>query len=251
MKEGNKMSKNLKNNHFSDVVFGRKSIRAYDETCKISQEEMDYLLTVSNAHFKTQIAQCDVISTFAGVRPLCDDESDNPAAVTRDYTLALSQQDASQAPLLSVFGGKLTTYRKLAEAAMKQLQPFFSNLSPSWTAKEVLPGAENLTTVAALVAEIQDKILDVPVSLAQRWAHAYGTRVWEMLGEATMLQQLGQDFGCGLYAREVDYLFDHEWAQYAEDILWRRSKLALEFNSQKSEHLEAYLALRREMKEAA
>lgn len=218
---------------------------------KISQEEMDYLLAVSNAHFKTQIAQCDVISTFAGVRPLCDDESANPAAVTRDYTLALSQQDASQAPLLSVFGGKLTTYRKLAEAAMKQLQPFFSNLSPSWTAKEVLPGAENLTTVAALTADIQDKIFDVSMSLAQRWAHAYGTRVWEMLGEATTLQQLGQDFGCGLYAREVDYLFDHEWAQYAEDVLWRRSKLALEFNSQQSERLEAYLALRREMKNAA
>lgn len=111
------------------------SIRATLRRFWNHQDEIDYLLKVSNAHFKQQLSQADIISTFSGVRPLCDDESDNPSAVTRDYTLALSQQD-DQAPLLSVFGGKLTTYRKLAESAMQQLKAFSPEMSGSWTATE-------------------------------------------------------------------------------------------------------------------
>ena len=115
---------------------------------KISDEEIDYLLAISNAHFRQQLQRSDILHTYAGVRPLCDDESDEPSAITRDYTLALAA-NAGEAPLLSVFGGKLTTYRKLAEAALAQLAPFFPGMRGSWTASAPLPGGEQMTSVQA------------------------------------------------------------------------------------------------------
>ena len=207
----------------------------------ITQKEMDYLLDVSNDHFKTQLTVQDVISSYSGVRPLCDDESDNPAAVTRDYTLALSEP-LDGAPLLSVFGGKLTTYRKLAESAMLQLKAFFPAMQKPWTDKALLPGAENLATVEELAAQIQDKLSGIDQALALRWAHAYGTRVWVMLKQVISIYELGQHLGHGLYAQEVDYLVEHEWVQQAADILQRRTKLYLQFTEVETAELERYLA---------
>ena len=178
---------------------------------QITQAETDYLLEVSNAHFKKQLTQADIIWTFAGVRPLCDDESDNPSAITRDYTLALSQETHDQAPLLSVFGGKLTTYRKLAESAMQQLKAFFPEMKGSWTATEALPGGENMASAEQLVNEIRAQITDVSESLAKRWATSYGSRIWNILGEAVSIDQLGLSFGHGLFAKEVDYLCRFEF----------------------------------------
>ncbi|MCU4337688.1 glycerol-3-phosphate dehydrogenase [Acinetobacter dispersus] len=209
---------------------------------KITQEEIDYLIEVSNAHFKNQLTQADIISTFAGVRPLCDDESDNPSAITRDYTLALSQEAEDQAPLLSVFGGKLTTYRKLAESAMQQLKVFFPEMKGGWTATEALPGGENMATAEQLAKEIRAQITDASEALAKRWASAYGSRIWNILGEATSVEQLGQHFGQGLYAKEVDYLCRFEWVTTSQDILWRRSKLGLNFAPSEIESLDVYLA---------
>lgn len=209
---------------------------------KITQEEIDYLIEVSNAHFKNQLTQADIISTFAGVRPLCDDESDNPSAITRDYTLALSQEAEDQAPLLSVFGGKLTTYRKLAESAMQQLKAFFPEMKGGWTATEALPGGENMATAEQLAKEIRAQITDASEALAKRWASAYGSRIWNILGEATSVEQLGQHFGQGLYAKEVDYLCRFEWVTTSQDILWRRSKLGLNFAPSEIESLDVYLA---------
>ena len=209
---------------------------------KITQEEIDYLIEVSNAHFKKQLTQADIVSTFAGVRPLCDDESDNPSAITRDYTLALSQENDEQAPLLSVFGGKLTTYRKLAESAMQQLKAFFPEMQESWTATEALPGGENMQSVAQLIQEIRAQITDASDALAKRWACAYGSRVWNFLGEVTSVEQLGQHFGQGLYVKEVDYLCTAEWVTTSQDVLWRRSKLGLNFTSSEIERLDVYLA---------
>lgn len=209
---------------------------------QITQAETDYLLEVSNAHFKKQLTQADIIWTFAGVRPLCDDESDNPSAITRDYTLALSQETHDQAPLLSVFGGKLTTYRKLAESAMQQLKAFFPEMKGSWTATEALPGGENMATAEQLVNEIRAQITDVSESLAKRWATSYGSRIWNILGEAVSIDQLGLGFGHGLFAKEVDYLCRFEWATTSEDILWRRSKLGLVFAQNEIDRLDAYLS---------
>lgn len=209
---------------------------------QITQAETDYLLEVSNAHFKKQLTQADIIWTFAGVRPLCDDESDNPSAITRDYTLALSQETHDQAPLLSVFGGKLTTYRKLAESAMQQLKAFFPEMKGSWTATEALPGGENMASAEQLVNEIRAQITDVSESLAKRWATSYGSRIWNILGEAVSIDQLGLSFGHGLFAKEVDYLCRFEWATTSEDILWRRSKLGLVFAQNEIDRLDAYLS---------
>ncbi|MFV5592207.1 glycerol-3-phosphate dehydrogenase [Acinetobacter junii] len=209
---------------------------------QITQAETDYLLEVSNAHFKKQLSQADIIWTFAGVRPLCDDESDNPSAITRDYTLALSQETHDQAPLLSVFGGKLTTYRKLAESAMHQLNPFFPEMKESWTASEALPGGENMASAEQLANEIRAQITDVSESLAKRWATSYGSRIWNILGESVSIDQLGLGFGHGLFAKEVDYLCRFEWATTSEDILWRRSKLGLVFAQNEIDSLDAYLS---------
>ena len=205
----------------------------------ITQPEMDYLLDVYNDHFKHQLGPQDILYTYSGVRSLCDDESDNPSAITRDYTLALSQEQ--DAPLLSVFGGKLTTYRKLAESALTHLQPFFPTMKKPWTEKALLPGAENLVSVELLIQQLIQAVQDVSVQLASRWAHAYGSRVWIFLNNISMLHELGQDFGHGLYAQEVDYLVNQEWAIKSSDILWRRSKLGLEFTETEIQALDEYL----------
>lgn len=218
---------------------------------QITQAETDYLLEVSNAHFKKQLTQADVIWTFAGVRPLCDDESDNPSAITRDYTLALSKENDEQAPLLSVFGGKLTTYRKLAESAMQQLKAFFPEMKGSWTATEALPGGENMESVEQLMREIRAQVTDASEDLVKRWASAYGSRIWNILGEKSSVEQLGQHIGQGLYAKEVDYLCQVEWAITSQDILWRRSKLGLSFTQKESEALDAYLIAKTHSNEAA
>lgn len=210
----------------------------------IAAEEIDYLLEVSNAHFKNQLSADAIISSFSGVRPLCDDESDNPAAVTRDYTLALSQGSAKEAPLLSVFGGKLTTYRKLAEAAMLELKPYFPRMTGHWTADAPLPGAEGLASasdIESLISALCQQVKNIPRCLAQRWAQAYGTRIWQLLDHAQEIEQLGQDFGHGLYAIEVEYLVAREWAISSEDILWRRSKLGLKFKSDQVSALDMFL----------
>ena len=209
----------------------------------ITEAETDYLLQVVNAHFKHSLSRSDIVHTYAGVRPLCDDESDDPSAVTRDYTLALSGHPG-EAPLLSVFGGKLTTYRKLAESAMAQLAPYFPKLGPSWTASSPLPGAEQMESQSALVEALCARFGWLPTSLARRWAGSYGSRSWLMLKGVVNLTDLGEHLGGGLYTREVDYLCEQEWAMQAEDILWRRSKLGLFMSAHQQQRLAHYLQAR-------
>lgn len=209
----------------------------------ITEEEVDYLLNVVNAHFKQQLTRSDILHTYAGVRPLCDDESDEPSAVTRDYTLALSSHPG-EAPLLSVFGGKLTTYRKLAESALSELAPFFPKMKGSWTATAPLPGAENLEGQSAMVEALCARFGWLPTSLARRWATSYGSRSWVMLNDVHNLVDLGEHLGGGLYTREVDYLCQHEWAFDASDILWRRSKLGLFMTPAQQTRLSQYLRVK-------
>ncbi|PVZ41783.1 glycerol-3-phosphate dehydrogenase [Pseudomonas sp. CC120222-01a] len=209
----------------------------------ITEQETDYLLKVVNEHFNHQLVRDDIVHTYSGVRPLCNDESDNPSAVTRDYTLALSASEG-QAPLLSVFGGKLTTYRKLAESAMAELQPHFPHMRGSWTASAPLPGGENMTTVQALVDAVLARCGWLPVDIAKRWALTYGYRVWQLLDGVHGPQDLGQAIGGGLFAREVDYLCDQEWACGADDILWRRTKLGLFTSAAEQQVLKDYLQQR-------
>lgn len=216
---------------------------------KITEEETGYLLKVVNQHFKQRLSRDDILHTYSGVRPLCNDESDNPSAVTRDYTLALSSEDG-QAPLLSVFGGKLTTYRKLAESAMAELAPWFTQMTGSWTATAPLPGGEAMSTPQALCDEILARFGWLPAALAKRWALTYGSRTWQLLDAAKGPEDLGEALGGGLFGREVDYLCREEWAVSAEDILWRRSKLGLFMSEAEQQSLAGYLQ-RRELSRAA
>ncbi|MDF9620461.1 glycerol-3-phosphate dehydrogenase [Pseudomonas entomophila] len=206
----------------------------------ITDQETDYLLKVVNEHFNHQLSRSDILHTYSGVRPLCNDESDNPSAVTRDYTLALSAAQG-EAPLLSVFGGKLTTYRKLAESAMAELQPFFTQMSASWTATAALPGGEDMTTPQALVDDLLTQHQWLAPDIAKRWAVTYGSRVWRLLEGVKCPEDLGQAIGGGLFAREVDYLRDNEWAVSAQDILWRRTKLGLFTSDSEQRTLLSYL----------
>lgn len=207
----------------------------------ITEQETDYLLKVVNAHFNHQLSHGDILHTYSGVRPLCNDESDNPSAVTRDYTLALSAA-SGEAPLLSVFGGKLTTYRKLAESAMSELKPFFSQMGKSWTADAPLPGGEDMSTPQALVEALLARHQWLAVDIAKRWAVTYGSRTWQLLDGAQGPEDLGQAMGGGLFTREVDYLRATEWAVTAQDILWRRSKLGLFTSPSEQRALADYLA---------
>jgi glycerol-3-phosphate dehydrogenase len=208
----------------------------------ISPAETSYLCDAVNAYFERQIAPGDVVWSYAGVRPLQDDESENASAVTRDYVLEVDDAEG-RAPLLSVFGGKITTYRRLAEHAVEKLRPYFPTLGPSWTALAPLPGgdmpdADFERFLAGLVAEAPW----LPPALARRYARAYGTRTARLLAGARSLADLGPSFGGGLYLREVEYLVAEEWARGAEDVLWRRSKLGLHVEQGTVSALEAWFA---------
>ena len=210
-------------------------------TVSISEEETTYLLKVVNDHFRKSLNREDILHSYAGVRPLCDDESDEPSAITRDYTLSLSAQ-GGEPPLLSVFGGKLTTYRKLAESALAQLAPFFPNMKARWTADAPLPGGENMHSRESLIEALRARHGWLSAELASRWAITYGSRSWQLLDKVQHESDLGEHFGHDLYAREVDYLREQEWATEVDDILWRRSKLGLFLSAAERSRLEAYLA---------
>lgn len=208
---------------------------------RIDLEEVDYLCESVNRYFTRSITRQDVVWSYAGVRPLFDDNANSASAVTRDYVLEVDAPEG-QAPVLSVFGGKITTYRRLADQAMDRLAAFFSEAGPSWTRGAVLPGGDlpNLDR-AALARALMAEFPFLPDDLASRLARSYGTRAWRILAEASSLADLGRDFGGGLHAAEVDYLVAEEWARTAEDVLYRRSKLGLHLPPDKVGHLDRYL----------
>jgi glycerol-3-phosphate dehydrogenase len=217
---------------------------------RISPEEVTYLCDSINRYFKKQLSPGDVVWSYAGVRPLYDDDAASAAAVTRDYELELSggPEDASGAPiLLSVFGGKITTYRKLAEHALEKLQPLLGGSTETWTGRTPLPGGDIPASkhpdddFERFVAHTQARWPFIATRTAHRLARAYGTRVGYILGAAKSLADLGEDFGGGLSRNEVDYLREHEWAVTADDILWRRSKLGLHVPKDTRMRLEKYL----------
>ncbi|HEY5807734.1 MAG TPA: glycerol-3-phosphate dehydrogenase [Povalibacter sp.] len=207
----------------------------------ISGDEIDYLCQAVNGYFTRQITPDDVKWTYAGVRPLHDDDATSASKVTRDYKLELAETE-SLPPLLSVFGGKITTYRRLAELAMQKLHPFLGGPKQSWTAQAALPGGElPHGDFAAFLDGVQRRWPFLPDRLACRLAHSYGTRVSDILAAARNIEDLGTHFGAGLTRAEVDYLRSHEWAQTADDILWRRSKIGLHMTADERASLVNYL----------
>jgi glycerol-3-phosphate dehydrogenase len=206
----------------------------------MSEEETQYILKVANDHFKKTLSPADVVWSYSGVRPLLEDESSDPSAVTRDYTLHLDDKN-HKAPLLSIFGGKITTYRKLALSAMTKLTPYFDNLGEAWTDSKPLPGGNLDMSLDAFAMKLQQDYPFIGANLARRFANSYGTLTHTLLDKVNSESELGQHFGNQLYQVEVDYLINHEWARSAEDILWRRTKLGLELTPDQVTTLEGYI----------
>ena len=194
------------------------------EDVAIDEGETAYLLAAVNRYLRTPIARDEVIHAFAGVRPLYDDNAENPSAVTRDYVFDVT----GEPPMLSVFGGKITTYRKLAEHALEKLKPFFPDMTGAWTAAAPLPGGDMPgADFERFLAQLQTAQPWLPEDLAHHYARLYGTRTTDLLNGARDLAGLGQHFGGLLYQAEIDYLRKAEWARTAEDVLDRRTKHGL------------------------
>ncbi|MCU4653025.1 glycerol-3-phosphate dehydrogenase [Roseibacterium sp. SDUM158016] len=203
-------------------------------------EERDYLIRFANQYFAESLTAEDVVWTYSGVRPLYDDGAKSATAATREYVLSM---DKSGAPLLNVFGGKITTYRRLAEAALAKIVPFFPNAGGDWTARVSLPGGDfPVDGVDALIAGLR---ADYPF-LTERWAtrlaRAYGTEARAILGEAGDAAALGREFGATITEAELRWLMEREYARTAEDVVWRRSKLGLRLGAAEIAEIESFMA---------
>lgn len=207
------------------------------DSVEISKEEVGYLLSIVNLYFKKSILHSDVVNSFAGVRPLIDEDEKNASRVSRDYHLEL---ETDPQPILSVYGGKVTTYRVLAEEVMRRLKTALPQMGPKWTADAKLPGGD-FDLPEHLFQKLVSKYAWLGPSLINRWLNSYGTLSFDLLGDARNIGDLGVQFGHGLYQAEVDYLCREEWARSAEDILWRRSKLGLKFSKAERDSLANYI----------
>ncbi len=211
----------------------------------ITEDEIDYLLRLVNSYLAKPLTRDDVVWSYSGVRPLHDDGSANPAAVTRDYVIKVDALEGEpgpdRAPVVSIFGGKITTYRKLAESALALLAPYFPAMKPPWTRNAPLPGGDLPNHDRnAFFAELCRRYPQLSAEFLRGLARRHGTRAWLILGDAATMADLGQDFGAGLTAREVDYLMSDEWARTADDVLWRRTKCGLPMTPAQREVVAAY-----------
>ncbi len=204
-----------------------------------TDEEQDYLCAFASQYFEKQVTRADIVWTYSGVRPLYDDGAKSATAATRDYVLSL---DDTGAPLLNIFGGKITTYRKLAENALKKLTPLIGGGGP-WTAAAALPGGDfKVGDRDKLVADLQAAYPFLGATWALRLIRAYGTEARTILCDAKKAADLGQDFGATLTEAEVRWLISREYAQTAEDVVWRRSKLGLRLGADQIAALDAFMA---------
>ncbi len=210
-------------------------------TAHCTEAEADYLRGAVSEYFRKPVERDDIVWTYSGVRPLYDDGASSATKATRDYVLKVD--DAGGAPLLNVFGGKITTYRRLAEQALAKIAPWFDALPGAWTAGAPLPGGDfPVDGVAALVAKLREDHPFLDAATALRLVRAYGTEAATLLGGAASAADLGADFGAGLSEREVRWLAAREWARTADDILWRRTKLGLRVSDAEKNRLDEWLA---------
>jgi glycerol-3-phosphate dehydrogenase len=205
---------------------------------EISDAETDYLLDSINHFLARPVTHEEIVWSYAGLRPLYDDGAVAASVVTRDYAFDLDAPEKG-APVLSIFGGKITTARRLAEHALDDLGRFLPQHGLAWTADARLPGGD--IDFDEFLTQLRRERPFLGDALSLRLARAYGARVDDILGQARSMTQLGRDFGCGLTAAEVRYLIDHEWARAAQDILWRRSKLGLHMNPAQQEELRQFI----------
>ncbi|HYF97569.1 MAG TPA: FAD-dependent oxidoreductase, partial [Coxiellaceae bacterium] len=206
---------------------------------KITNEEITYLIKATNAYFKKQINAKDIMGSYAGLRCLAGDNKIRPSEITRDNRIQVDLVD--DAPLVSLFGGKLTTHRAVAAEIVKKLEVYFPPMNKKSTRNLILPGGDLNKSFDAFVAQLREQYPWVPVDLIARYAHNYGSLSYKILNNCHSLADLGKHFGAGLYQREVDYLLKEEWLNSVDDLLWRRTKLGLEAQAINLKDLTAYL----------
>ncbi len=216
--------------------------RGRPEEARCTDAERDYLLAFASRYLATPVTAEDVVWTYSGVRPLYDDGATSATAATRDYVLAVDDGGGAGAPLLNVFGGKITTYRRLAEGALAKLAPHLPAAGAAWTARVPLPGGDfPVDGVAALTADLRARYPFLGDYWSGRLVRAYGTEAAALLGAAATPADLGRDFGATLTEAEVRWLVTHEFARSADDILWRRSKLGLRMAPDEAAALAAFV----------
>ena len=202
--------------------------------------ERDYLCAFASEYFAKPVTPADVMWSYSGVRPLYNDGAKSATAATRDYVLSL---DGNGAPMLNVFGGKITTHRRLAESALEKLSPYFPAATGKWTARVPLPGGDfPYGDVAALTARLRRQYPFLTDYWAGRLVRAYGVDAEVILAGAKTAADLGQDFGATLTETEVNWLMRHEFALKAADVVWRRSKLGLRLTKAQIEALDTFMA---------
>ncbi|EJF90770.1 glycerol-3-phosphate dehydrogenase [Bartonella tamiae] len=227
--------------HHDFTLIGTTDLDYKDDisNIEISDQEISYIIDAANEYFKKPITREEIIWSYAGVRPLYDDDASKAQEATRDYVLKLIDDD-TLAPMLNAYGGKITTYRKLAEDAMNFVEDHFGKREPSWTAKEPLPGGNfPHNDIEEVKKGIAVNVPTLDAFTIRRVAENYGTQA--ILIFKNNAENFGQNFGHGLYQIEVDWLIKEEWALTAEDILWRRTKLGLWFNKKEIKKLDEYV----------
>ncbi len=211
------------------------------DAVKISEQEIDYLCKSASLYFKDVVKIDDIVWTYSGVRPLFDDGSGNPSKVTRDYAFEINDEKG-HSPFLTILGGKLTTYRKLAENALDKLGPYFLDLKPTWTATSCLPGGDLATdSFQEFVNSLYVEFSFLPQNIVSSMARRYGALIYKILMGVKSIKDLGQNFGDEMTELEVNYLLKEEWARSLEDILWRRTKCGLTMTQQHQKDLEEYI----------
>jgi glycerol-3-phosphate dehydrogenase len=217
------------------------AVEAYD-TPRIDSAEIDYLLELANSYLARPLGRNDIVWTYSGVRPLYDDGSADPSEITRDYVFEVDTGAEGGAPMLSIYGGKITTYRKLAEQALDHIARFLPPLKPRWTARAVLPGGDlPVGGLAAWIAELGRRYPALPASLLRALAHRHGTRATAILGDARAPGDLGEGFGHDLTEAEITYFVRNEWACSGDDVLWRRTKCGIGMSDAERRRVEAFV----------
>ena len=221
----------------TDVAFSGDA-----NTIQISNQESAYICDAINEYLKMDVTPSQAVWSYSGVRPLYDDKSRNNSTVTRDYVFELDDPEDAP-PILSIFGGKITTYRKLAEHALEKLKLPWLDLGKPWTAGAPLPGGDiPAGDFGAFAARIGETYSWIPAPALLRLCRAYGTLVTALIGDADSWAAMGTDFGAGLTEREVRYLIEHEYARTADDVLWRRSKLGLHMDASQRQAVSDWFA---------
>ncbi|MDX3929755.1 MAG: glycerol-3-phosphate dehydrogenase [Shinella sp.] len=228
-------------NEFTLIGTTDRDYEGDPRAAKISDEEIDYLCGAASEYFLEPVKRADIVWTYSGVRPLFDDGASKAQEATRDYVLKV-EGGGADAPLLNVFGGKLTTYRRLSEHALEKIGSAIGEKGASWTAKSHLPGGDfPVDGFEAEVRRLSARYPFLAAGHARRLIRLYGTRASDILGDAASEKDLGRHFGSDLYEAEVRWLMKEEWARHAEDVLWRRTKRGLYLSAEEAAALEDYM----------